>query len=205
MTPNYICYVKDAITDGTKKILTDFVENDLDGKFDSVGDNREVYYCGEFGYWYTGKYHAPCETPTAIQDLLAAVRPHLSDKGSWINSCLITKYKDGTNHIPDHRDDEPFIDPESEIITVSIGETRTLHFVNNDGSDTKTLELVDRSVYTMTRYSQDHWMHGISPSTETDVGTRYSFTFRHISPHFLNSTAILGDSNTKYQILGAVK
>lgn len=34
------------------------------------------------------------------------------------------------------------------------------------------------------------------------VGVRYSFTYRHISPHFLNYTAVVGDSNTKYFSFG---
>ncbi len=121
-----------------------------------------------------------------------------------------------------HSDNEKMIDPESFIVTVSLGKSRTITFSN--GKSEEHLDLKDGSVYVMSRFSQDYWRHGISPidtqtssasneedstDKETEDGatestpaheedTRYSFTFRHTSPFFNNSTIIIGDSNTKY-------
>ena len=55
--------------------------------------------------------------------------------------------------------------------------------------------LADSSLCTYSRFSQDFWTHGISKE-ESEDGIHYSFTFRNIAPHFLNSTVIIGDSNT---------
>ena len=44
------------------------------------------------------------------------------------------------------------------------------------------------------RFAQDFWVHSIDPCEAADI--RYSFTLRHVDPHFINSTIILGDSNT---------
>ncbi len=54
--------------------LVDLVSNELDGKFEPVGGSRDVYYCGEFGYWYTGKFHPARETPAVIQNLLDVIK-----------------------------------------------------------------------------------------------------------------------------------
>ena len=88
------------------------------------------------------------------------VRPNLSDPKSWINSCLITRYDDGVSSIPLHSDDETFVDPESEILTVSIGATRTVKFIDKEENTTKSLEVVYGSAYVMSRFSQDFWKHG---------------------------------------------
>ena len=63
-----------------------------------------------------------------------------------INSCLISRYKTGDNGIPAHRDNEPAIDPESDIITVSIGSERKMTFTNNKGNDTRHQNLSDCSL-----------------------------------------------------------
>ena len=67
-------------------------------------------------------------------------------------------------------------------------------FTDNAGN-TKELQLHDRSVLVTSRFAQDFWLHEIKQ--DDSAGVRYSFTFRHIAPHFINSTIILGDSNTE--------
>ena len=85
----FTSYSENALTPEMKLKLTNLVER-LSEKFEQVGESRKVYYTGEFGYFYTGKYHPPTETPIEIQELLDMVRPNLSDPKSWINSCFIT-------------------------------------------------------------------------------------------------------------------
>ena len=115
----FTSYTENAVTPEMKLKLTDLVER-LSENFEQVGESRKVYYTGEFEYFYTGKYHPPTETPFEIQELLDMVRPNLSDPKSWINYCLITRYDDGVSSIPLHSNDETFIDPKSEILTVLI-------------------------------------------------------------------------------------
>ena len=195
----YVRYEEDVIDNDMKELLVKFAEENTD-KFKTEGDSRDTQYYGEYGYWYTGSYHKPSRIPPVLQDLLQKVRPHLSNKNAWMNSCLVTRYKDKSSGVPFHRDNEAFIDPGSEILTVSIGAKRTLTFKDNSGT-IANLELADCSAYVMSRYSQDLWEHSILPEDE-DTDVRYSFTYRHISPHFLNSTAIVGDSNTKHLSFG---
>ena len=196
----YVKYVSDVITDDLKGKLLTLVE-DNKANFKRIGDCRDCIYFGEYGYRYTGGRHEPCRSPEVIQDLLESVRPHMSNPSGWINSCLITRYNTGQDHIPPHRDDELFFDPDSEILTVSIGAKRQMSFSYNSSDITRELDLDDCSVLIFSRFAQDFWKHEIK-SDESVPDMRYSFTFRHIAPHFVNSTAVIGDSNTKYLQFG---
>ena len=198
--PPYAKYVENVVTEELRGELLNFLNDDKDN-FSTVGGCRDVLYFGEYGYRYGGVYHKACRTPEVIQDLLDCVRPNMANPRDWINSCLINRYDNGEKHIPPHRDDEAYIDPESEIITVSIGCKRPMKFVNNDSTVTEELPLADSSVLIFTRYAQDFWTHTIERDDEiTEV--RYSFTFRHLYPGFANSTALIGDSNTRHLKFG---
>ena len=204
-------YIDNVVSDELKTRVLGLIEQ-LSGDFQSVGGSRDVLYFGEYGYHYTGAYHAAKETPLEIQDLLHAVRPSLPNNNSILNSCLITRYANGSCHIPMHRDNEICIDPDSVIVTVSLGKERTIKFANASGTE-HTQDLKDCSVYVMSRFSQDFWEHGIEPTDtpshsedsentgnteDTASEIRYSFTFRHIAPHFKNSLAVIGDSNIQH-------
>jgi hypothetical protein len=210
----FLQYTEEVVPQDLKNRLTAFMTESQDD-FKSIGGSRDTLYFGEFGYFYTGAYHEARQTPPVVQELLDKVRPTLPDEhnNTWLNSCLITRYPDRRSSIPLHQDNENFIDPDSVIVTVSMGDTRTLKFVNKNKEE-KELNLKDGSMYLMTRFSQDHWQHCIDPEeTVTQVNqdnsdnqgvdetvqsnVRFSFTFRHVAPHFKNSTVIIGDSNTQ--------
>jgi hypothetical protein len=217
----FLQYTEDVVSADLKTRLTGFL-TESSNNFKTIGGSRDVIYFGEYGYFYTGAYHEAKITPPVIQELLDTVRPKLPEqfRNSWLNSCLITRYPNKNSSIPLHNDNENFIDPESVILTVSMGDERTIKFVSESQGE-KQLNLKDGSVYLMSRFSQDFWKHGIEPEESTPEHTdsgentddngeqtsgddgrdqssvRYSFTFRHIAPHFSNSTAIIGDSNTQ--------
>ena len=197
----YNLYAENVVPADVRTRVLEFV-SDPTNCFTTVGGSRDVLYFGEYGYGYSGAKHSAKDTPLVIQELLDSIRPHLPESNAWLNSCLITRYKGGASHIPLHSDNEPSIDPTSVIVTASIGTERVISFHSTStSSEVKSLSLKDSSIYVMTRYSQDFWQHGINEEDNPDNGdenVRYSFTFRHVAPHFLNSTVIIGDSNTKY-------
>ena len=79
-----------------------------------------------------------------------------------------------------------------------------MRFEDNSGEESQELVLEDKSVLATSRKAQDFWQHEIVKASEP-CGVRYSFTFRHVAPHYLNSTIIIGDSNTKYLQFGEDK
>ena len=77
----------------------------------------------------------------------------------------------------------------------SIGQHCSVVFGNLSGSDAHTQACNPRSLYGMTRMSQDFFKHHIEAGT-IENGTRYSLTFRSLSSKNRNTTCIIGDSNT---------
>ncbi len=218
----YIAYKEDVVANDARDKLMELLK-DSSNEFKPVGNSRDVLYFGEHGYWYTGAYHEAKQTPPQIQSLLDAVRPSLPDSTCSLNSCLVTRYTGAESHIPMHCDNEVTIDPESMIVTVSLGEEREVRFSHASSNTEKCLLVKDSSVYVMSRFSQDVWKHGIDPLEEPDPtqedepsivtsdsadnksekktpppSVRYSLTFRHIAPYFKNSTVVIGDSNTQH-------
>ena len=196
----YVWYTKDLIPESYKDSLVNFISaNEAD--FKNIGGNRDTLYFGEYGYKYNGGEHKANAMPAPLKDLIELLKPQLTNTGAVVNSCLITRYKTGSDHIPLHRDNEPVFNPDSEILTVSLGGNRTMKFVDNLGEQSQELILEDRSVLAMSRKAQDFWQHEILKSSEP-CSVRYSVTLRHVAPHFLNSTVIIGDSNTRYLQFG---
>ena len=196
----YVCYSKNVVPDTVKISLESFI-NDNEADFKTIGNCRDTVYFGEYGYKYSGGEHKAKPMPAPLLELIELIRPQLSNPEAVVNSCLITRYKSGSDFIPPHRDDEPLFNPESEIATVSIGGNRTMKFVYNTSQESQDLVLEDKSVLVMSRKAQDYWQHSIEKTDEV-CGVRYSFTLRHIAPHFLNSTIIIGDSNTRFLQFG---
>ena len=112
-----------------------------------------------------------------------------------INSCLINKYECADSYLPRHSDSEVTIHPESSIFTVSLGQSCNLKFVERRSGSESVLACPDRSLYHMTRRSQEVFDHLIERGS-INSGVRYSLTFRCVSWTNKNSTCLLGDSNT---------
>jgi hypothetical protein len=112
-----------------------------------------------------------------------------------VNSLLINRYEEKSGYLPEHSDNEPSIHPESEIFTLSIGgECEVLYTGCMDDSKSEKHKCTPRSLYRMTRRSQDYFLHSIAEGSVTG-GTRYSLTFRSVNHKNKGSTCIFGDSN----------
>ena len=66
------------------------------------------------------------------------------------------------------------------------------------------VEIPDNSMLIFSRKSQEDWKHEIVKD-ESIASTRWSFTLRNIKPHFMNSTLVVGDSNTQNLKFGTSK
>ena len=112
-----------------------------------------------------------------------------------INACLVNKYVGSESHLPQHSDNEVTIHPESSIFTLSLGQQCSIKFTERQTKEESHCICTSRSLYHMTRKSQDFFEHCIEPGSITD-GTRFSLTFRSIDWRNKNSTCLAGDSNT---------
>lgn len=149
--------------------------------------NRKVANFGTKEYRYGGIVHTVTPYPDcpALDTVFAKLQEHLPEsvglsKDSW--STMITLYENGKAHIPPHSDNEECIEPDSDIITVSIGATRTVVFQNIVGplTEQRKFELPHGSVHSMSTLSQHAWEHSIPPSSVPNCGPRLSLTLRKL-------------------------
>ena len=181
--------------------LTDFLDKSNNFKTISSKNNnssRDVSYYGEFRYRYGAIQHEANAIPDVIQPIVDKISEMYPK--TIINSCLVTRYRNGNSSCPQHSDNEPFIAPCSDIFTLSVGCERSMLF--NSVSNTSTdISLPNNSLLAFSRSSQEFWKHEI-PCCETGA-VRYSLTFRQLAPYYANSTLIVGDSNTEYLKFGS--
>ena len=172
--------------------LVDFLNNMV---FTELLGSREVEYYGQFKYPYGSVVH---EANVAYPEIINIIMIKINTRyGTKLNSCLITKYLNGHAVCPPHPDNEPSINPASPIITLTVGidGVRNMVFRSlSDNSIVQNLTLPDNSLLVFSRKSQEFYSHAI-PADSSVKGVRFSLTFREISPYFLNSTCLIGDSN----------
>ena len=78
-----------------------------------------------------------------------------------------------------------------------------MKFSKNSGSKTEEVSMEDGSVLVTSRRAQDFWMYNVEQDAGSEVpSVSYTLTFRHVAPHFINSTVIVGDSNTRFMSFG---
>ena len=91
------------------------------------------------------------------------------------NSCLINKYRDGTDIIKPHRDAIESFGEYPIISNISLGAPRTIRF-DSEFSESFELVLKSGSLLIMAGSSQKYFKHSIPVSDNNDI--RYSLTFR---------------------------
>ena len=140
-------------------------------------DNK--YFCESwkerYDRWTSNTY------PSAILDIQNHIQSYISNlplpHKPIINSCLINYYKDGTNFIAAHRDNEISFGKEPTIIGISIGAKRSLILKHINKDLEYTLELADNSIFIMAGASQLYFLHEI-PRDMDCLQERWSLTFR---------------------------
>lgn len=129
---------------------------------------------GDAAYSYSGVTHAPAPFPTA----LAAIRERLDDTtGVRFNSCLANLYRDGSDSMGAHADNEPELGPEPTIASVSLGARRRFVMTHVDSRARATWSLGGGDLLVMSGASQRDYRHSV-PKTSARVGPRLNLTFR---------------------------
>ena len=182
----YSDYKENYISEELAEEIKTFLDSE---QFKSEG-KREVISYGE-KYKYMGSRSLD---PKPIPDILKPLLDSLNEGlGYTMNQILVNRYTGKDACLPSHSDDEKDINPSSSIFTVSIGDQTNVSFCSTVDDEKKDLTVTHRSLYAMTRDSQNVFRHEILPNPSNRV--RYSLTFRHVHWTHLNSTYAVGDSN----------
>jgi alkylated DNA repair dioxygenase AlkB len=130
-------------------------------------------------YRYSGLQQAihpwTAELETLRQLLLAQL-------GVRFNSLLLNRYRDGADRMGWHADDEPELDDQAPIVSLSLGAARDLRFRPRRGGEAPfAINLADGDLLVMDPPSQRHWQHALPPRARVSQ-ERINLTFRVIRP-----------------------
>ena len=158
----------------------DVTKLDKETKYSHKLFSRDVKFYGDIAYHYNNITHSACAVPEKSYILEIINRVKLLFPYYVFNSVLINRYIDGDCFIPMHSDDEINIKPDSNILTISLGESRAIDFQDkNCQNDSRTsLMLHHGDAFIMSAKSQSKFKHGIAKSKEKSL--RISLTFREL-------------------------
>ncbi|XP_006249560.1 DNA oxidative demethylase ALKBH2 isoform X1 [Rattus norvegicus] len=156
------------------------------GKWHSVPRKQATY--GDAGLTYT--FSGLTLTPKPWIPVLERVRDQVCRvTGQTFNFVLVNRYKDGCDHIGEHRDDERELAPGSPIASVSFGACRDILFRHKDSRGKRPrravevvrLQLAHGSLLMMNHPTNTHWYHSL-PIRKRVLAPRINLTFRKILP-----------------------
>lgn len=140
---------------------------------------RLVAWFGDEGrsYSYSGIHLEPLPWTALLLELREKVQELSSNT---FNSVLLNYYRDGSDSMGFHSDDERELGNRPTIASLSFGSERTFTMKSVAGSspDIK-IRLPSSSLLLMKDDTQKNWKHGIQKSS-TPMGPRVNLTFRQI-------------------------
>ncbi len=140
----------------------------------TVATPRLTCWFGDVAYVYSGVENRPRPLPPE----LALLRDRLSElTGVALNSCLANLYRDGTDSMGFHSDDEPELGDRPTICSVSLGARRTFTLRHQASRERWTWPLGEGDLLIMSAESQSDYRHAV-PKTTRPLGPRINLTFR---------------------------
>jgi alkylated DNA repair dioxygenase AlkB len=139
---------------------------------------RLIAWAGSLGYRYSGQTLEPRAPTPTIAALMARVVEHTRVP---FNHVLVNRYRDGTDSIGLHADDEPELGLDPIVATMSLGATRrfVLKPRRARGGPGRSLDVDHGSLLVMGGTCQRHYVHGV-PRQSDVAGERISLTFRRL-------------------------
>ena len=135
-------------------------------------------WMGDGVYRYSGIVNEPAPWPKALADLREQLR---QDLGVDFNSCLANLYRDGTDSMGYHSDNEPELGPRPTIASVSLGDRRRFVLRHRTAHASWSWDLGHGDLLVMRDESQSDYAHAV-PKTSRPAGPRISLTFRRFQP-----------------------
>lgn len=133
----------------------------------------------EATYTYSGKTHIPLPWTPFLQEIKQKVEAATCLP---FNSVLMNAYRNGTDSMGWHADNEPELGPRPQIASLNLGQARRFILRKNSDHDFKVeYRLGHGDLLVMAGDLQKHWQHAV-PKEKGANGLRVNFTFRQIQP-----------------------
>jgi alkylated DNA repair dioxygenase AlkB len=136
---------------------------------------RLISWAGELPYRYSGQTLPP-RTPSPR---LAGLLEQLSARcGVTFNHVLLNRYRDGSDHMSRHSDDEPELGRNPVIAAISLGAPRRFHLEHKRKRSLKRhVRLTHGSLMVMGGSMQHTWRHAV-PKMASITEERINLTLR---------------------------
>lgn len=149
---------------------------------DFAPKRRRTLYYSDADYTYSGKTSKGVTPPKAFQRLIDKITRDLGFPKGYFDMVLVNEYKDGSQKIGFHSDNEPILNNKGKlnpsVVTISFGDTRNLILRANDGKTADYSISMDPGVgIIMGKNGQTNYKHGIV--AENNKTKRFSITLRH--------------------------
>ncbi|XP_066253048.1 DNA oxidative demethylase ALKBH2-like [Euwallacea similis] len=156
------------------------------GKWHQIPRQQVAY--GDQGLKYTFSGTTIAAKPwfpvlTTVKELVEKV------SNQSYNFVLINRYKNGNDHIGEHRDDEKELDKHTPIASLSLGQERTFVLKHRDARlkgklyrkiASVKIQLEHGSLLLMNYPTNEYWYHSL-PQRRNCPGVRINLTFRKIN------------------------
>ncbi|KAM9360660.1 DNA oxidative demethylase ALKBH2 [Symphorus nematophorus] len=154
------------------------------GKVYNIPRKQATYGDAGLTYTYSGVTRSACPWTPTLEYIRDAVT---KTTGQTFNFVLVNRYKDGQDHMGEHRDDEKELDPLCPIASVSLGAARDFIFRHRDARGKQVrrqiepvkLELAHGSLLLMNSPTNTFWYHSL-PVRKKIAQPRINLTFRRI-------------------------
>ena len=156
------------------------------GKWRNIPRQQVAY--GDDGLKYTFSGATVAAKPWTMAPVLKQVNDIITSvTGHTFNFVLVNRYKDGSDHIGEHRDDEADLVQGSLIASLSLGQARDFIFRHKDARglaakrkiDPIKLELTHGSLLMMNHPTNEFWYHSL-PVRKKAALPRINLTFRQM-------------------------
>jgi len=136
-----------------------------------------AYYADEgVKYQYSGVTHEAIGWPP----FLSAVKERIQEViGEKFNSLLLNFYRDGSDSISWHSDDEKELGTNPTVASLSLGGERVFQIRHKTTKEKQSMILNHGSLIVMGGTMQHYWQHCV-PKTTKPVAARINLTFRNI-------------------------
>lgn len=154
------------------------------GKWHQVPRKQASF--GDYGLKYT--FSGTTVTAEPWTPFLEALRDMLVNMiGVYFNFVLINRYKDGIDHMGEHKDDEKELIAKSPIASLSFGQERQFVFRHQDSRGAKATRKIEPvklclqsgSILLMNHPTNSFWYHSL-PIRKNCRGPRINLTFRQM-------------------------
>jgi alkylated DNA repair dioxygenase AlkB len=180
-----VVYFSDFFSPSEANSLLERLKQEVTWQQEKINLYGKVHNVPRLTAWYgdpakTYIYSGITVTTLEWIDPLLAIKKRIEDVSAYsFNSVLLNRYRNGSDGVSWHADDEPELGQNPVIGSVSLGEVRPFKLKHKSLNEKREIPLKHGSYLLMKGSTQHHWLHEI-PKSKKVLNERINLTFRNV-------------------------